>query len=323
MIAAGVGSFSSLLVGLLLAFGAAGCGLSQSDSPPPKMAASKPTKTPSSNSVVGSSRSSHLVVIVMENQEYDDVIGNSSAPYVNGLARRYALATNFYGVTHPSLPNYLALIGGDTFGITSDCTSCHVSGKNLVDELESARVSWKAYMESMPAPCYRGATAGAYAKKHNPFAYYDSIAKAKRRCSKIVPYPQLARDMRRGRLPTFVWISPNLCHDTHDCAVKTGDDYLAGLVPSLLHGLGPHGVLFLTWDEGSSNRGCCQRAAGGHIPTIVAGPDVRPGKRSSVPYDHYSTLRTISDLLHVAPLRNAACPCTKPLDALFSRRPKL
>jgi phospholipase C len=256
----------------------------------------------------------------MENKEYDEVIGKPGAPYINGLARRYALATNFYGVSHPSLPNYLALTGGATFGVKSDCTSCHVSGKSLVDELESARVSWKAYMEGMPAACYKGASADGYAKKHDPFVYYDGIARNRRRCTKVVPYPKLASDLRSGRLPTFVWISPNLCHDTHDCSVKTGDRYLARLVPSLLHKLGPHGVLFLTWDEGSSDRGCCKTAAGGHIPTIVAGPDVRAGERSTVPYDHYSILRTISDLLRVPPLRQAACPCTKPLDALFARR---
>jgi hypothetical protein len=256
----------------------------------------------------------------MENKEYDQVIGNAAAPYVNGLARSYGLATNFYAVSHPSLPNYLALTGGDAFGTTSDCTACHVGGKNLVDELESAGISWKAYIENLRAPCSRRASATGSA---NPFAYYDSITMARRRCSSIVPYQRLGGDLRNRRLPTFAWISPNRCHDTHDCAVGTGDRYLARLVPALLHDLGPQGVMFLTWDEGSSTRGCCERAAGGHVATIVAGPDVRRGARSGVPYDHYSILRTISDFLHLAPLRQAACPCTKPLDALFSRRPTL
>jgi phosphatidylinositol-3-phosphatase len=257
----------------------------------------------------------------MENKEYGQVIGKPGAPYINTLARRYALATNFYGVSHPSLPNYLALIGGQTFGIKSDCTSCHVRAKNLVDELESTGISWKGYMEDLPSTCFKGEESGRYAKKHNPFVYYDSITKNRRRCSKVVPYRQLNVDLRGGRLPTFVWITPNECNDMHDCSVKTGDRFLARLVPSLLHELGPHGVLFLIWDEGESNRGCCKKAAGGHIPMIVAGPDVRAGERSNVPYDHYSTLRTISDALHVARLGQAACPCTKPLDALFSHPP--
>src|SRR5205085_5722156 len=263
---------STCVIGLLLAIVAAGCGMSRPD----------PTSSAKESAYESKARSSHVVVIVMENKEYGDVIGSSSAPYVNRLARRYGLATNSYGVSHPSLPNYLALTGGDTFGISSDCTSCHVGGKNLVDELEAARISWKAYMESMPTPCYRGGSAGDYAKKHDPFAYYDDVVTSKRRCSKIVPYQQLAKDMRRGRLPKFVWISPNLCHDMHDCEVKTGDGFLASLIPRLLRVLGKHGVLFLTWDEGSSDRGCCSHAAGGHIATIVAGPDVRRRGRSAV-----------------------------------------
>ena len=297
---------------LCLALVAAGCGSSRPDPP-----AAKPVAFESK------AKGSHVAVIVMENKEYGDVIGNSSAPFINGLARRYGLATNSYAVSHPSLPNYLALTGGDTFGIDSDCTSCHVGAKSLVDELEGARISWKAYMESMPGRCFRGGSAGDYAKKHDPFAYYDRITSAPRRCSKIVPYGELAKDMHRGRLPKFVWISPNLCHDMHDCSVKTGDQFLAGLVPPLLRALGRHGVLFLTWDEGSSDRGCCAGASGGHIVTIVAGRDVRKGARSGVPYDHYSVLRTISELLHIAPLRNAASPATKPLDPLFAHRPRI
>jgi phosphatidylinositol-3-phosphatase len=300
------------VLALLVLLVSTGCGSSQADRP-----VSKSRSSPSA------SKSSRVVVIVMENQEYGDVIGSSAAPYINRLARRYALATNFYGASHPSLPNYLALTGGATFGISSDCTGCHVSGKNLVDELESAGISWKAYMEDMPTRCYKGASAGAYAKKHDPFVYYDNVVDNRRRCSKVVPYPELARDLSGGRLPKFAWISPNLCHDMHDCSVNTGDTYLARLVPSLVRKLGPHGVLFLTWDEGSSDRGCCKGAAGGHIPTIVAGPDVRAGERSNAPYDHYSTLRTISELLRIPPLRQANCTCTKPLDALFSHRPTL
>ncbi len=300
----------SIVVGLLLVFASPGCGASHSGPPLAKLPASSPSAT-----------RSHIVVIVMENKEYGDVIGNASAPYINGLARTYALATNFSAVSHPSLPNYLALTGGATFGFKTDCVSCRrVAGKSVVDELEAAGVSWKAYMEGTPAGCERGGSARAYA---NPFAYFDRVARSRSRCSRIVTYPQLASDMRTGRLPTFVWISPNLCNSMHDCSVHTGDGFLGQLVPSLLHRLGPRGILFLTWDEGSSNRGCCRQAAGGHVPAIVAGPRVRRGARSSVPYDHYSILRTISNALHIAPLGQAGCPCTRPLDRLFTGRPTL
>ena len=301
-----------LFIALLALLALTGCGSSHSGR---RVSSSRPSRS--------THTTSHLVVIVMENKEYGEVIGSPSASYINGLARKYALAANFYGVSHPSLPNYLALTGGATFGISSDCTSCHVRGKNLVNELESAGLSWKAYMESMPGRCYKGGEAGGYAKKHDPFMYYDDVASNRSLCSKVVPYTEYAKDLRSGHLPKFIWISPNLCHDMHDCSVSTGDRYLARLVPTLLRKLGPHGVLILTWDEGSSNRGCCSGAAGGHLPTIVAGPDVRTGARSNAPYDHYSTLRTISELLHIPPLRQAKCPCTKPLDALFSHRPTL
>ena len=231
----------------------------------------------------------------MENKDYAQVIGSPSAPYVAGLARRYALATGYYGVAHPSLPNYLALAGGSTFGITSDCTDCTVSAANLVDELERRRISWRAYLEGMPAPCFTGASAGRYAKKHNPFVYFDDVAGNPKSCANVVPLTRLADDLRARRLPRFVWITPDLCHDTHDCDVATGDRFLAGLLPSLLRSLGPRGVLFLTWDEGVGDAGCCGKPGGGRIPLIVAGPAARLRARSGVPFDHYSLLRTIED----------------------------
>src|SRR3954462_4674897 len=95
-------------------------------------------------------KTSHVVMIVMENKEYDDVIGSPDAPYINRLARRYGLATASYAIRHPSLPNYLALTGGSTFGIDSDCTDCHVSGRNIADQLEDAHRSWGGFMEGLP-----------------------------------------------------------------------------------------------------------------------------------------------------------------------------
>jgi hypothetical protein len=267
--------------------------------------------------------SSHVITIVMENKEYGDVIGNRDAPYVNRLARRYGLATRSYGVRHPSLPDYLALTSGATHGIQSDCTYCHVKARNVVDQLEAARITWKAYMEDMPTPCYRGARAGGYAKKHNPFAYYDDVAGNPRRCRRIVPFAQLASDLRRGRLPTYVFISPNLCNDMHDCGVATGDRFLERRVPVLLDALGPQGYLVLTWDEGGSDRGCCGGSTGGHIATVVAGPLVRRGAREGRPLDHYGVLGTIEDTLGLPRLGAATDARHGRLDALFTRQPRL
>jgi hypothetical protein len=264
------------------------------------------------------SAKSHVVVIVLENKEYGDVIGSADAPYVNALARRFGLATRSYGIRHPSLPNYLALTSGSTHGIDSDCTDCHVAGPNIVDQLEAARVSWKAYLEDMPSPCFAGPGAGGYAKKHNPFAYYDDVAGNRARCRKTVPLTRLATDLRTGALPTYVWISPNLCNDAHDCGVSTSDRFLARSVPALLRELGPHGFLVLTFDEGRTAAGCCGEAHGGHIATIVAGPDVGRGVRDAQPVDHYGVLRTVEDALGLPHLGGAARAANGSLAALFA-----
>jgi len=261
----------------------------------------------------------HVAVIVMENEEYGSVIGSPSAPFINRLAGIYAFATRMYAVSHPSLPNYLALTGGSTFGISSDCTDCIVHATSIVDQLEHAGISWKAYMEGLPHPCFTGPSADDYAKKHDPFAYYTPVTSDPARCSRIVPLSQLGADERSGALPRFIWITPNLCHDMHDCSVATGDRFLAGLVPPLLKALGPHGLLFLTWDEGSSDASCCRLASGGHIVTVVAGGGAGHGIRLNTPTDHYSVLQTIEDLLGLPRLRGAACACTPSLQPLLSR----
>lgn len=247
-------------------------------------------------------------MIVMENAEYEEVIGSSAAPYLNRLARTYALATQSYAITHPSLPNYLALTGGSTHGISSDCTACSVSAQNIVDQLERRGISWKAYLEDVPAPCFRGAGAGGYAKKHNPFIYYDDISRSPARCGRLVGFGQLAADLRAGRLPTFAWITPNLCDDGHDCGVSAADRFLSHTVPPLLRELGPLGVLLITWDEGVSDRGCCGAAHGGRVATVLAGPGVVRGARERRPVDHYGVLATIDGELGLPPLGAAADP---------------
>ena len=274
-------------------------------------------------SALPASRGSHVIVIVMENAEYSEVIGSSHAHYVNSLAARYGLLTRSYAIRHPSLPNYLALTSGSTQGISSDCTGCSVSAPNIVDQLEAARISWRAYLEGLPRPCFLGAGAGGYAKKHNPFAYYTDVASSPARCGKLVGFDRLASDLRAGTLPTFAWISPNLCDDGHDCGVAAGDRFLARTVPALLRELGPHGMLLLSWDEGVSDARCCAVAAGGHVASIVAGPDVRRGARASSPIDHYGVLGSIEESLGLAPLAGAADPRSGRIWGLFSRRPRL
>jgi hypothetical protein len=297
-------SIAGIAVGMLVACGQAAGGAPVQSRPSPIV--SMRGGTPA-----------HVAVIVMENEEYGSVIGTHSAPFTNGLARRYALAQAMYAVSHPSLPNYLALTGGSTFGITSDCTDCSVNATSIVDQLERGHISWKAYMEDLPHPCFTGAGSAGYAKKHDPFAYYTPVMRNPARCSHIVPLGRLSADQHAGALPRFIWITPNLCHDGHDCAVSTGDRFLATLVPALLRSLGRNGLLFLTWDEGSSDAGCCRLAAGGHIATIIAGPGARHGARLTTPTDHYSVLQTIEDVLGLRRLRGAACACTPSLKPLL------
>jgi phospholipase C len=300
------------VVTLLVTLFALGCGPAH---------AGRPLAVGASGTLPRSS-ASHIVVIAMENAEYDEVIGSSEATYVNGLARRYGLATRSYGITHPSLPNYLALTSGSTHGVSSDCTDCHFSAVSIVDQLEASGLSWRAYLEDLPTPCFRGAGAGGYAKKHNPFIYYDDVARSASRCRKLVGFGELTADLRAGRLPTYAWITPNLCDDGHDCGVAAGDRFLARNVPLLLRELGPHGFIVLTWDEGSSDRGCCGAAHGGHVATIVAGPDVRPGARDSQPIDHYGVLGTIEQALGLAPLAGGGGPRSGRLTPMFARMPR-
>jgi phospholipase C len=267
----------------------------------------------------GTTTASHVVVIVMENKEADQVIGSPSSPYVTSLARRYASAQRFYGVAHPSLPNYFALTAGTTFGVRTDCTGCQQSGTSIADQLEAAGLSWRAYMGGMPGACFTGASSGQYAKKHDPFMYYRRVVANRKRCaSRVVPEGQLASDLRAGRLPTFSFLAPGLCDDTHDCSVDSGDRYLSRTVPPILHALGPRGFLVLTWDEGSSDQQCCGGLArGGRIPTVIVGPGVRRGRALSSAFTHYSTLRTIEDALRLPRLRLAGDRRVKSLSGAF------
>jgi hypothetical protein len=259
--------------------------------PPTTPAASTSPTAPSPPTTLG-----RVAVIVMENHSYGQIIGNPEAPYLNGLARRSALATSYAAVAHPSLPNYLALIGGDTFGITSDCTTCYVRGPNLVDSLEARHVTWKAFMEGMPTACFTGGSSGRYAKKHDPFMYFDDIRTKHSRCDNVVPLTELDTT----HLPDFTWITPDQCDDMHSCSVATGDAFLRRTVPGLLRALGSRGVLFITFDEGTSNQ---------PVVTIAAGDGAKPG-RYATPFDHYSLLRTIEEHFGVAPLTGQASTAT-------------
>ena len=307
--------------GLIVSIAGCGGGTSAQRSAPVHSTSRSRAAPPSTAGAVAGP-ASRIAVIVLENKEDSEVIGRAGAPYLNALARRSAVAANYYAITHPSLPNYLALTSGSTLGFSgSDCGDCSVSHRNLVDELEAAGISWKVYAEDMPSTCFAQASAGSYVRRHNPFLYYRDVATDPKRCQSVVPATMLTHDLAAHTLPRLVWLVPNICHDMHSCGVYTGDVYLRSIVPRLLSELGPSGILFITFDEGDTTQGCCGVARGGHIVTVVAGPGARPGVRSMTPYDHYSLLRTIEDLWGLPRLGGAALPSTRPMTDLLRVRP--
>jgi len=244
------------------------------------------------------------------------VIGNPNAPYLNKLAKTSALATHFYAITHPSLPNYLALLSGKRFDV-GDCTDCHFDVPSLVDQMEAKSISWKAYIEGYPGNCFTGPSRGRYAKKHNPFVYFDDVVANPQRCARIVSTDALTTDLRSRELPRFTWITPDMCNDAHDCPISTADTYVKGIVPKILDALGPRGVLVVTFDEGRTTAGCCEKAKGGHIATIVTGPGAKPGTFAK-DADLYSLLRMIEDRWKLPRLGDAGCTCTPSMDAVLS-----
>ncbi len=244
---------------------------------------------------------SHVFTILMENEEYPQIIGSSAAPYLNKLASQYGLATNYSGVMHPSLPNYMALTGGETV-FTSDCVGCTTPARNIVDEAVDSGRSWKAYMESMPGACGMTDTS-LYAQKHDPFVHYDDVVKNATRCrNHVVPFTQFATDLKGGALANYVWISPNLCNDMHNCSVATGDKWLSTVVPQIIGSPAfKNSVLFILWDEGTTNSG-----GGGRIPAVVVSPFTPAGFRWAGALDHYDLLRTIEDAWKLKPLGKSA-----------------
>jgi phosphatidylinositol-3-phosphatase len=226
----------------------------------------------------------HVVVVVFENKEQSRVIGARDAPTFTRFARQYVQLTHYYAVTHPSLPNYLALVSGATHGIRSDCTRCIVSATNLADTLEASGRTWKAYAEGLPRPGFTGPWAGRYAKKHIPFLYFRDVVSSAVRRRNVVPLTQLRADLRAGALPDFALVVPDTCNSMHACPVRTGDRWLARTIPPVLKL--PNTLVFVTFDEGSMPN---------HVPALALGTSVRPGTRLAARATHYSLLRTIED----------------------------
>ena len=232
----------------------------------------------------------HIFYIMMENHSVNDILGNTGdAPYLNQLAKSYGVALQYFGVTHPSLPNYLAAISGDFQGIWDDCAAgaavtCgpeafgssltrdqaisasnrpHLfNGQTLVDQLETHHLTWKAYMQSMPSTGYTGGSTDLYAQKHNPFVYFMTIRNSLARMQRIVPFTQFDQDMKSGNVANFVWITPDLCNDMH--GVSSGSAQAIGIPAcassdgiiargdSFIHTIVPEIMSSPAWNKGSA-----------------------------------------------------------------------
>ncbi len=330
-------AFSRITSRLILFFGAlaASCALT---------AAAALAQTP---------RLDHVYIIVLENHGFDDALYNGPSPFMRQLASAQGLATNYFGVAHPSLPNYLAMIGGDDFGIRDDQPSCFafdlatstncnkISGDSLVDQLRRAGLSFAIYAESLPAPgslvtVAPGGAAGAlYAQKHNPVAYFQPVAEGPELASLIKPYDAFAADLAR-QAPNVALIVPNQCHDGHgltichdrDRLIADYDAFVRDAVTAILasKNFTRHSAIVVTFDEGARTLypdapiSDIARATGGadnHIATIVATSCGAPA-RDATRYDHFSLLATIEDGFALPRLRKSAA--AKTMDNLFADR---
>lgn len=241
----------------------------------------------------------HVVWIWFENKA--SALGSSAAPYLSGLAAACASAADDHGVTHPSLPNYLAATSGSTHGVTDDAgPAAHpLAGPSLFSQVADAGLAWRAYDESMPTPCAT-TSRGRYAVKHNPAVYYTAV---RADCARWdVGLDQLSADLASDRMPAFAFVTPDLCHDMHDCSVAAGDAWLRGMLPTLLaspaYRRGDTAV-FITWDEDEGS-------AANRVPLLVVAPSVAPGTTIAGRLDHYALLRTTEHMLGLPPLGNAA-----------------
>ncbi len=239
----------------------------------------------------------HVFIIVMENHGYSEVWNTSLTPYITSLGSQFVRATNYHSMIHPSLPNYLQLTAGSNYDIATDCQpsdTCHVAASNIADSLEAKDLSWRAYMESMPAPCTLSSS-GDYAAKHNPFIYFDDIRNNPLRCAAHdVPYTALQADLLlAATTPNFAFISPNECSDMHSCPIDTGDTWLKNNVPAILNSPActtQKCLVVVTWDEDDNSQG-------NQVLTIFAGAAAQTGgATSSAAYTHFSLLRTVEQI---------------------------
>ncbi|GII20911.1 alkaline phosphatase family protein [Planosporangium mesophilum] len=236
-------------------------------------------------------RPDHVVIVVLENHAYGQVIQNSNAPYISSLVSQGANLTQSFGVTHPSEPNYLALYSGSPQGLTDDSCPHTYGGSNLGQQLLAAGRTFAGYSEGMPSDGYTGCTSGRYARKHNPWVNFTNVP-----ASANLRYTRFPTDYTK--LPTVSFVIPDLCNDMHDCSVATGDAWVKRNLDGYVQWARTHNSVFLlTFDEDD-------HSASNRIPTVLVGQHVRT-MASSQRVTHYGVLRTLQDMYGVACTANS------------------
>lgn len=273
--------------------------------------APSPTPTPSpqpprSASTTRVPTPDHVLIVVMENENAQSVIGGTEAPYLTELARRSANFTDAHAESHPSQPNYLALFSGTTQGVSDDSCIRPLGAVNLGSQIEAAGKSFVGYSEDLPSPGFTGCTAGSYARKHAPWAVFSNLSAANNQ-----PYSALPANF--SQLPTVAFVIPNLCNDMHDCGVSTGDQWLqTHIAPYESWARTHNSLLITTWDESADNSG------DNHIATLISGARVQPGNYTEK-IDHYRLLRTLEDAFGLGGLGSAAQ--TQPITDIWTGPP--
>jgi acid phosphatase len=229
-----------------------------------------------------------------ENHSYSDIIGNTSqAPYFNKLASEGALLTSSYAVSHPSEPNYMALFGGSTFGLSSDaCPTNEGSTANLGSELLAAQYTFKGYSEGLPSTGSTTCSSGKYARKHSPWVNFSNVPK-----SDSLPFTSFPTDY--STLPSLSFVIPNLSDDMHDGTITQADTWLNNnLSAYATWAQSNNSVLIVTWDEDDYTEN-------NQIPTIVVGQPVKSGQYTEN-VNHYNLLATLEQIYGVNEVGNSS-----------------
>lgn len=304
--------FSRVTVWILVLVSQFACTHGVTEDVPRKASSSAPTTIP---------RLEHIWVFVMGSEAYEGVIGNVAAPYTNQLATAYGVASDYYAVDHPSLPNYLAMIAGSTKGCTTDTCPGGYPDRTVVGQLHSRGLSWAGYFEDLPHEGYVGGDQGGYVRHHNPFLYFQEVMTSPSMKTSLRPLPSLIDDLPDP--PAFSLIVPNIHHQIQNGSIPEGDRWLRAHVDPVIRSSGFQrgGAIFITWAESAKGdtAGCClPEVSGGRVPLIAVLSGGRRAFRTSREHCVYSLLRTIQDSFGLPSLARSGARAIDPMAEFWS-----